>query len=44
MNYANILSIIDHTLLKAESSEADIVRLCSEAVHYGVATVFTHGY
>ena len=44
MNYKDILKIIDHTLLKAESSHDDIVRLCDEAKKYGVATVFTHGY
>ena len=41
---SQLLSIIDHTLLKAEASREDIIRLCQEAIHYGAATVFTHGY
>jgi deoxyribose-phosphate aldolase len=30
---------VDHTLLKAEASEADITRLCEEAAQYGFASV-----
>lgn len=30
---------IDHTLLKADASSADIARLCEEAVEYGFASV-----
>ena len=41
---SQLLSIIEHTLLKAEASREDIIRLCQEAIHYGAATVFTHGY
>ena len=40
----SILSIIDHTLLKAEASKEQIIQLCQEAITYGAATVFTHGY
>ncbi len=32
-------SLIDHTLLKPEASEADIKTLCAEAVQYGFASV-----
>jgi deoxyribose-phosphate aldolase len=32
-------SLIDHTLLKPEASEADIKKLCSEAAQYGFASV-----
>lgn len=32
-------SLIDHTLLKPEASEADIRKLCDEAAHYGFASV-----
>ena len=32
-------SLIDHTLLKPEASEADIKKLCSEAIEYGFASV-----
>src|SRR5215213_10624286 len=30
---------VDHTLLKAEASEADVTRLCEEAAQYGFASV-----
>src|SRR5919202_1739737 len=32
-------SLVDHTLLKPEASEADITRLCEEAARYGFASV-----
>lgn len=32
-------SLIDHTLLKAEASEADIRKLCDEAAQFGFASV-----
>jgi deoxyribose-phosphate aldolase len=32
-------SLVDHTLLKAEASEADITRLCEEAARHGFASV-----
>ena len=32
-------SLIDHTLLKPEASEADIRKLCSEAAEFGFASV-----
>jgi len=32
-------SLVDHTLLKPEASEADIERLCGEAAHYRFASV-----
>ncbi len=32
-------SLIDHTLLKPEAAEADIKKLCDEAVKYGFASV-----
>jgi deoxyribose-phosphate aldolase len=32
-------SLIDHTLLKPEASEADIEKLCGEAVQFGFASV-----
>ena len=32
-------SLIDHTLLKPEASEAEIKKLCSEAAEYGFASV-----
>jgi deoxyribose-phosphate aldolase len=35
----NIASMIDHTLLKPEATEAQIRQLCDEAIQYGFATV-----
>ncbi|MBQ1444342.1 MAG: deoxyribose-phosphate aldolase [Renibacterium sp.] len=35
----NIASFIDHTLLKPEASEADVLRVCAEAVQYGFKSV-----
>src|SRR5690606_6291110 len=32
-------SLIDHTLLKPEASEADIKKLCDEAAQFGFASV-----
>jgi deoxyribose-phosphate aldolase len=32
-------SLIDHTLLKPEASEADIKKLCNEAIQFGFASV-----
>jgi len=32
-------SLIDHTLLKPEATEADIRKLCQEAAHFGFASV-----
>lgn len=39
-----IASLIDHTLLKAEATEADIVRICREAIDYGFASVCVNPY
>ena len=35
----NISKKIDHTLLKASATQADIIRLCAEAKQYGFASV-----
>ena len=35
----NISKMIDHTLLKASATQADIIRICSEAKQYGFASV-----
>lgn len=34
-----IASLIDHTLLKPEASETDVLRICDEAKRYGFASV-----
>ncbi|YCK80654.1 deoxyribose-phosphate aldolase [Arthrobacter sp. D3-18] len=36
---ANIASYIDHTLLKPEASEADVLKVCTEAVEYKFKSV-----
>jgi deoxyribose-phosphate aldolase len=36
---ANIASYIDHTLLKPEASEADVLKVCAEAVEYNFKSV-----
>lgn len=33
----DLASLIDHTMLKSNACETDIIRLCSEAVYYGFA-------
>ena len=35
----NLAKYIDHTLLKPESTRADILRICEEAKHYNTASV-----
>lgn len=39
MNATNIAALIDHTLLKPEASQVDILRLCSEAKQFSFASV-----
>jgi len=39
-----IARMIDHTVLKPEASEADIVRICREAIEYGFASVCVNPY
>ena len=41
-NWSAIARRIDHTLLKPETTAAQVGRLCEEAAHYGFATVFVH--
>src|SRR6478609_8752613 len=36
---ANIAAYIDHTLLKPEASEADVLKVCAEAAEYGFKSV-----
>lgn len=41
-NRKNVAAIIDHTLLKAEATEKDILKCCEEAKKYGFASVCIH--
>jgi deoxyribose-phosphate aldolase len=43
-NSQSIASLIDHTLLKPEATESDIVRLCREAHEYNFKTVCVNPY
>jgi deoxyribose-phosphate aldolase len=44
MTPEQIAGMIDHTLLSAVSSEAEIIRICREAKQYGFATVCVNPY
>ena len=35
---------IDHTLLKQQASEEDIIKVCAEAKEYGFASVCANAY
>lgn len=35
----NLASYIDHTILKPEASEKDVIKICNEALKYGFASV-----
>jgi deoxyribose-phosphate aldolase len=39
----NIASFIDHTILKAEATRDDVMRLCHEALEHGFASVCVNG-
>lgn len=39
MNKQELAKMIDHTILKPEATEAEIMQLCKEAVEYGFASV-----
>lgn len=39
MNKAQIAKMIDHTILKSEATESEIIKLCKEAIHYNFASV-----
>ena len=42
INPKEIAALIDHTLLKPEAAQVDILRLCSEAKQFSFATVCLH--
>ena len=39
MDKAQIAKMIDHTILKAEATEKEVIKLCKEAVEYNFASV-----
>jgi deoxyribose-phosphate aldolase len=44
MNPEQIAAMIDHTLLKADSTDQDIIKVCDEAKQYKFATVCVNPY
>ncbi len=42
MNKADIAKLIDHTLLRPDAKEADIIKLCEEAKEHGFFSVCVH--
>lgn len=42
LSAAQVAAMIDHTLLKPDAGEAQIQKLCAEAVEYGFASVCVH--
>ncbi len=44
MNAQQIAAMIDHTLLKADGTKQDIIKLCEEAKQYNFATVCVNPY
>ncbi len=40
--WQEVAHVLDSTLLRADTSRAQVVHLCEEASHYGFATVFVH--
>lgn len=36
----NLSALIDHTILRPEATRADVLRLCTEAKHYGFTVIF----
>ena len=38
-NIKNLSSYIDHTILRADASESDVIKLCREAVEYKFCSV-----
>ena len=39
MNKEHTAKMIDHTILTAEATESEIIKLCKEAIHYDFASV-----
>lgn len=39
MNKEQLARMIDHTILKAEATDAEVIKLCKEAMEYGFASV-----
>jgi len=44
MNAGEIAGMIDHTILRADAREEDVIRLCEEAKQYGFASVCVAPY
>lgn len=44
VNAQRIAAFIDHTILRADATEQDIRRICTEALYHGFASVCVNGY
>jgi len=42
LTWQTVARVLDSTLLRADTSRAQVDRLCEEAAHYGFASVFVH--
>lgn len=42
LDWRSVARLIDHTLLRADTTRQQVARLCAEAAHFGFATVFVH--
>jgi deoxyribose-phosphate aldolase len=42
LTWQEVARVIDSTLLRADTSRAQVVHLCEEAAHFGFASVFVH--
>jgi deoxyribose-phosphate aldolase len=43
-NFDDLASVIDHTLLKPEATEIDIIKVCEEAIQYKFKSVCVNSY
>ncbi len=41
-HWQNLAAVLDHSLLRPDATEAQVIRLCEESLHYGFAAVVTH--
>jgi deoxyribose-phosphate aldolase len=42
LDWRSVARLIDHTLLRADTTRQQVARLCAEAAHFGFAAVFVH--
>ncbi|HEV8522977.1 MAG TPA: deoxyribose-phosphate aldolase [Terriglobales bacterium] len=42
LDWRSVARLIDHTLLRADTTRQQVAQLCAEATHFGFAAVFAH--